>query len=145
VHFALCKPHIILSLKHICPDFMDCCFYSSNNEVFNLSSFKSRMRTACILQLQNTDSPRPSCCNFSMNINEVILDEDKRNLHKRQVSKTGNSNRRHNYLFQHELSLTLRLTFQATQRYASRRLQGSLLSDAVASQNPVFRSLEGRQ
>jgi len=141
--FALCKPHIILSLKNICSDFMNCCFYSSNNDAFNLSSFKSRIRTACILHLQNTDSPRPSYYNFSTNINGGILDEDQRKLHKRQVSKTGNSNRRHNYLFRHEISLTLRLTFQATQRYASRRLQGSLLSDAVASQNPVFRSLEG--
>jgi hypothetical protein len=143
MHFALCKPHIILSLKHICPDFMDCCFYSSHNDVFNLSSFKSRIRITCILHLQNTNSPKPSYYNFSTNINGCILDEDQRKLHKRQVNKTGNSNTRHNNLFQHELSLTLRLTFQVIKQYASRRLQGFLLSAVVVSQNPKFRSLEG--
>ena len=82
--------------------------------MFNVSSFKSRIRTACILRLRNTDSPRPSYYNFSTNINGCILDEDQRKLHKRQVSKIGNNNRKHNYLFQHELSLTLRLIFQVT-------------------------------
>jgi len=109
MHFALCKPHIILSLKHICPDFMDCCFHSSNSFVFNLSSFKNRIRTKCVLHLQNTDSPKPSYYNVSTNINGFILDEGQRKLHKQQVTKTGNSNREHNYLFQHEMSLILTL------------------------------------